>query len=85
MCCVLADCGRNGHPNRQWLRHVHWCGGVGVKLTALLVARHTQNCTSCVNASTSGNAGQAAYQFKLFTGLEDDVTEVMRDATLPTL
>lgn len=29
--------------------------------------------------------GQAAYQFKLFTGLEDDVTDVMRDAVLPTL
>ena len=30
-------------------------------------------------------AGQAAYQFKLFTGLQDDVTDVMRDAVLPTL
>jgi Shikimate 5'-dehydrogenase C-terminal domain len=38
-----------------------------------------------LKGSPAATAGQAAYQFKLFTGLEDDVTDVMRDAVLPTL
>jgi Shikimate 5'-dehydrogenase C-terminal domain len=46
-------------------------------------AQHSRVCF--VKGSLAETAGQAAYQFKLFTGTEDDVTDVMRDAVLPTL